>query len=117
VESSDISEQRAAIEDERRKTADLIDGLQRSYADIVAAAELTSTDDEHDPEGATIAYERAQVWALLRQARADLVSLDAALVRIEDGTTAVCAVCGGPIPIERLLALPQTQTCVSCATW
>jgi RNA polymerase-binding transcription factor DksA len=116
MEPSGVSEQRAAIDDERRRTAELIDGLQRSYADIVAAAELTSTDDEHDPEGATIAYERAQVWALLRQARADIVALDAALVRIDEGKIAVCAVCSGPIAVERLLALPQTQTCIRCAT-
>jgi DnaK suppressor protein len=116
MDLSGVSAQRAAVEDERRRTAVLIDGLQRSYADIVAAAELTSTDDEHDPEGATIGYERAQVWALMRQARADLVALDAALVRIDEGTIAVCSVCSGPIAVERLLALPQTQTCISCAT-
>jgi DnaK suppressor protein len=110
------SAQRAVIEDEQRRIAERIHGLQRSYVDVVAAAELTSTDDEHDPEGATIAYERAQVWALLQQARADLVALEVALVRIDEGTIAVCAVCGGPIAVERLLALPLTQTCISCAT-
>ena len=65
---------------------DQIADLERSFAGIVEAAELTSTDDEHDPEGATIAYERAQVSALLRQARDDLVALDGALDRIDDGT-------------------------------
>jgi DnaK suppressor protein len=110
-----VNAQRTAIEDERRTTIKRIDGLQRSYADIVEAADLTSTDDEHDPEGATIGYERAQVWALLQQARAGLVALDAALRRIDDGTIAVCAVCQGPITVERLLALPQTQKCITCA--
>ena len=108
--------QRAAVERQRRRTVERIEGLQRSYADIVEAAELTSTDDEHDPDGATIAYERAQVWALLRQAQADLVALDGALERIDNGTSAVCAVCAGTIAPERLLALPQTQTCIRCAT-
>ena len=60
---------RAAIAEERRRGGEQIDALQRGFNDIVEAAELTSTDDEHDPEGATIAYERAQVWSLLRQAR------------------------------------------------
>ena len=116
MDESGVSAQLAAIDEERRRTGERIDGLQRSHADIVAAAELTSTDDEHDPEGATIAYERAMVWALLRQARADLVALDAARGRIDAGTMAVCERCEGPIAVERLLALPQTRTCINCAT-
>ena len=40
--------------------------------------------------------------ALLRQARDDLVALDAALERIDDGTLQTCAVCGDPIAVERL---------------
>ncbi len=107
---------RAAIADERRRASEQIDALQRGFTDIVEAAELTSTDDEHDPEGATIAYERAQVWSLFRQARADLAALDDAVARVVDGTIAVCATCGGPIALERLLALPHTRTCISCAT-
>ena len=90
--------------------------LERSFAGIVDAAELTSTDDEHDPEGATIAYERAQVSALLRQARDDLVALDGALERIDDGTLQTCAVCGDPIAVERLFALPSARTCIRCAS-
>ena len=111
-----MTRQRAAVERERLRTIERIAGLERSYSNIVEAAKLTSTDDEHDPEGATIAYERAQVWALLRQARADLVALDDALERIDNGTSAVCTVCRGPIALERLLALPQTRTCIRCAT-
>jgi DnaK suppressor protein len=111
-----ITRLRGAVEVERRRTVERIDGLQRSYANIVEAAELTSTDDEHDPDGATIAYERAQVWALLRQAGADLVALDDSLERIDNGTSSVCAVCHGPIALERLLALPHARTCIRCAT-
>ena len=46
---------RTAWHDERVRLSRQIDELQRRFDDIVAAAELTSTDDEHDPEGATIA--------------------------------------------------------------
>ena len=99
-----------------RGRSDQIAGLERSFAGIVEAAELTSTDDEHDPEGATIAYERAQVSALLRQARDDLVALDDSLDRIVGGTVRTCAVCGGQIVLDRLLALPSTRSCIRCAT-
>jgi RNA polymerase-binding transcription factor DksA len=96
--------------------ANQIEALQRSFADIVEAAELTSTDDEHDPEGATIAYERALVSALLRRASDELAALDRARQRVDDGTIESCVVCGGPIGLSRLLALPSVRTCVSCAS-
>jgi DnaK suppressor protein len=106
---------RAAVELERQRVGRQVADLQISYAGIVEAAELTSTDDEHDPEGATIAYERAQVWALLRRAREDLVALDEAVERIDAGTFDTCVGCGGSIAIERLLALPGVRTCIECA--
>ncbi|MCU1394115.1 MAG: TraR/DksA family transcriptional regulator [Ilumatobacteraceae bacterium] len=92
-----------------------IASLTRSFDDIVAAAELTSTDDEHDPEGATVAFERAQVTALLRQAEADREALRITVDRIEDPAFGVCEHCAGFIGIERLLALPAATRCVACA--
>jgi RNA polymerase-binding transcription factor DksA len=100
---------------ERVRVSDQISSLQQSFNGIVDGTELTSNDDEHDPEGTTIAYERAQVSALLTQARDDLVALDAALDRLDDETIETCDVCGGPIAFERLLALPAVRTCVKCA--
>jgi DnaK suppressor protein len=116
VNETDKDALRAAIEAEHGRVAGQIANLERSFAGIVDAAELTSNDDEHDPEGTTIAYERAQVAALLAQAREDLVALDAAIDRVDDGTAETCVSCGGPIPLERLLALPGVVTCVQCAS-
>lgn len=90
--------------------------LARDLADIVASARDTSTDDEHDPEGATIAFERAQVSALLDQARDDLADLDDALARLRDGRYGTCERCGGEIAAERLDARPAARTCIRCAT-
>lgn len=115
MDAADTRRLRTAIEDERRRTSDQIDNLQHSFTGIVDSAELTSTDDEHDPEGATIAYERAQVSALLGQARHDLVALDAALDRLHHGDAPTCAGCRLEIPLDRLLALPGVLTCVRCA--
>lgn len=104
----------AAVAEARRRTADLLDGLQATYTDIVDAAEMSNNDDEHDPDGSTVAYERAQVWALMRQARADLAALDEADERLAAGTIDVCRACGGAIGIERLEALPHVTVCVRC---
>ena len=67
------------------------------------------------PEGATIAFEREQLAALLAQAEASLAAVDAAVAAREAGTYGVCAVCGGEIGAERLEARPAATTCVTCA--
>lgn len=115
---NDVDEDRllAAITVERGRVEDQIANLEQNFIGIIDAAELTSTDDEHDPEGTTIAYERAQASALLDQARKDLIALDATVDRIDDGTADTCAVCGGTIAVERLLALPEVSTCIDCAS-
>jgi len=92
-----------------------IEFLSATVATIVEGAELTSTDDEHDPEGATIAYERAQAIALLPDARFELKAIDAATSRLERGEPTVCQRCGPPLSLERLLAPPTTEMCVRCA--
>jgi len=107
---------RDTVEAEHRRIAEQIVDLRNSFAGIVDAAQLTSTDDEHDPEGATIAYERAQVSALLHQAQDDLAALDLALERVDNGTAQTCESCGGSIALERLLALPTTRQCIRCAS-
>jgi DnaK suppressor protein len=112
------AQRRAAEEligEERVRTVRLIDSLMRQWDGIVGASALTIHDDEHDPEGATIAFERAQVQAMLRRARVDLEDLDRAAKRIVAGEYRVCERCGDPISPDRLTARPATRTCISCA--
>ena len=99
----------------RAETLAQIDALTREFDEVVAASRSSNADDEHDPEGATIAFERQQVAALLDQARARLADVDAALARAEAGDYGRCASCGGQIAAERLAARPQARTCISCA--
>jgi DnaK suppressor protein len=101
--------------DERAAALAQIDALTRTFDDVVAASQSSNADDEHDPEGATIAFERQQVVALLATARQRLADVDAALARREAGGYGVCEACGGAIPPERLAARPAARTCISCA--
>jgi RNA polymerase-binding transcription factor DksA len=99
---------------------DLVDAqlasLTSAFDDIVAANEQANTDDEHDPEGTTIAFERSQVSSLARQARLDRDALRATLARVDDDPDfGVCDTCRGFIGVERLLALPATTRCIACA--
>jgi DnaK suppressor protein len=82
---------------------------------VVAASLDTNADDEHDPEGATIAFERSQIGALAAQAREHLAEVDRAVARLDDATYGTCERCGLPIPPERLEARPTARRCVTCA--
>ncbi len=106
---------RAVLLGERAGTVGQIAGLAREFDSIVESAELVATDDEHDPEGHTIAFERQQVAALLRDARLRLVEIDQAIDRLDSGTYGTCERCGRPVAAERLAARAATPTCVACA--
>jgi DnaK suppressor protein len=75
-----------------------------------------ATDDEHDPDGSTVAFERSKVSTMLNHSRARLAEVDAALERMDAGVYGKCESCDEPISIERLLARPVARLCISCAT-
>lgn len=99
---------------ERARTLDRIAGLERDLQRLFDAT-ADSPDDEHDPEGATIGFERAQVTALLAAAHARLAEIDALTERLAAGAVGTCERCAGPIGAERLEARPTATVCVSCA--
>ncbi len=99
----------------RANEVERITGLRREFAEVVEASKANIADDEHDPEGSTIAYERTQIGALIEQAERHLTEIDAALQRISDGGYGRCEVCGEAIPNERLRARPTARTCIAHA--
>jgi RNA polymerase-binding transcription factor DksA len=109
------SDTRVALEAERRVASDRVQTLRAEHDGLAGDAGEANGDDEHDPEGATLAYERARVAALLADAESHLSDLDRALAKVATGTYAVCERCSGPIARERLEALPATRTCFGCA--
>jgi DnaK suppressor protein len=100
---------------ERERAGQRVAALEREFAQLAEAASAGGTDDEHDPEGATLAFERQHTAALLEQARAQVAAVDAALERLAAGRYGVCDRCGQPIGEDRLAARPAALTCVRCA--
>ena len=107
---------RERLKAERRLTTERVARLSAEHAGFVEASLNSNADDEHDPEGATIAFERSQVETLARRLQQHLAEISAAEQRLADGTYGRCERCGAKIPDARLEARPAARTCVACAS-
>lgn len=107
---------RELLEADRQRAVERISALSRDFSAIVDEARLSATDDEHDPEGSTSAFERSQTSALLTAANEHLAEVDHALERLAEDSYGRCERCGEPIALERLLARPAVRMCITCAT-
>jgi RNA polymerase-binding transcription factor DksA len=105
-----------ALSAARARAATRVRELTEAFAGVVEASESANLDDEHDPEGSTVGFERAQIATLLEDARARLLEVDAARDRLRNDAYGMCEACGAPIPPARLEAQPATRRCVSCAS-
>lgn len=102
------------LERARDEVAGRVAEFEENVASIVRSRG-DDTDDEHDPDGTTLAWERALHAGTVDAARAHLAEIDAAIARLRAGWDGSCAVCGKPIAWERLAARPSAAGCVDCA--
>jgi len=110
-----VEEARIRLEAAREEMRARLAALTDDYDGVVAASRNSNADDEHDPEGATIAFERSQLGALVLQVREHLAEIEAALARVDTGTYGTCERCGDRIREDRLAARPVARTCLRCA--
>jgi hypothetical protein len=71
-----VSNHRTALERLRDEAEREIATLDADLRALFEASRADNADDEHDPEGATIAYERAQLTAVLTAARQQLAAVN-----------------------------------------
>ena len=76
---------REALLAEQARARERVAALEREFAGLAEAASSAGTDDEHDPEGATLAFERQHAAALLEAAREQVAAIDVALERLAEG--------------------------------
>lgn len=107
---------REVLEAERLRVLRRLALLTGDFEEVVAASLDSNADDEHDPEGHTIAFERSQVSALISRVEQHLAEVDGALAREAAGTYGTCVRCGGPVGAGRLEARPAAATCIGCAS-
>lgn len=58
---------------------------------------------------------KSVVEAALRKAEEKLNKLKLVLDKVNDADFGLCMRCGNPIPIGRILLIPQSRNCVRCA--
>lgn len=86
-------------------------GLGESLGEAIS--ELSAYDN-HPADIGTEVFERSKDFALRENAMIEVVAVDDALDKINNGTYGSCDVCGKEIAIERLEARPSTTVCRDC---
>jgi DnaK suppressor protein len=58
---------------------------------------------------------KSVIEAALRKSKEKLEKLNIALSNIDDNDFGICIKCHKPIPLGRILIMPQSLTCVNCS--
>ncbi len=104
---------RAQLLEERVELTGQATRLEDEANALVAEAEMGDVQfDDEGGEGDTMVVERERDLALSAQARQLIVDIDAALVRMQDGSYGYSVLSGRPIPRERLEAIPWADVLV-----
>ncbi len=104
-----LSDLRASLEQER---SDLRARL--AEMGLLSGGELSF--DQNFADSSQVTAERGEVEALAGNLRESLTDVEAALVKLDNGTFGVCEGCGQPIAPDRLEAKPAAKLCMECAS-
>jgi RNA polymerase-binding transcription factor DksA len=102
---------RKRLEEERGRLQEIREGILREGSGADAGGEL-STIDQHPGDLGSETFEHEKNLSVLEQVSDELLQIEAALHRLEQGTYGTCQACGRKIADERLEALPATRFCV-----
>jgi RNA polymerase-binding transcription factor DksA len=106
-DSAFLQSQRALLLEERSNLVGQAERLEDEAAELMEDLDPGDVQfDDESGEGDSLVVERERDLALSAQARQTVSDIDAALLRIKDGTYGYSVVSGRPIPKERLKAIP-----------
>ena len=84
-------------------------------SDEIAAANLSDVPVEDRAELGSDSFAKETTLGLAENESAQLEEIDAALLRIDEGTFGTCEECGQEIPKARLQMIPFARQCIECA--
>jgi len=104
---------RNRLHDERQRVVDAIDNIHNENpGSLSEEIEEPTFQDNHLGDIATATFDREMASSLEENSTKVLGEIDAALLRIDEGTYGTCERCGNPIDVERLEALPWATLCI-----
>ena len=115
IDDATIEKLRARLSAEFTAATAAISSSKASLESFLASRRDTEVDDEHDPEGSTLALQFTETTALLNNSRRHLDQAVVALGKIADGSYGTCELCDQQISAARLEARPAAAHCVRCA--
>jgi DnaK suppressor protein len=107
----DFDGARAALKEERQKLVRQLEELGASESGDLRS-DFEFGDGFADAGAATA--ERTEVLGLIETLKGQLVSVDQAFVKLDNGTYGFCDRCGRQIPSARLEARPASILCFDC---
>jgi RNA polymerase-binding transcription factor DksA len=105
--------QRQLLLEERAKLLGQAESLEGEAAALMENLDPGDVQfDDESGEGDSLVVERERDLALSAQARQMIADIDAALLRITDGSYGLSVISGRPIPKDRLRAIPWARELV-----
>ena len=93
--------------------------IQKTEKQVLDYSELTKPVEPENAIGRISRMDainnKSVTEAALRKAKEKLEKLQLALAKIDDPEFGICLKCKKPIPLGRILIMPQSQTCVKCS--
>jgi RNA polymerase-binding protein DksA len=102
------------LTEERERVTNAIHHLHESNSNSLEDETEEETYDNHLADSATATLNREIDYTLEENSGHVLSSIEAALLRIENGTFGTCVRCGKAIAEERLEAIPYATRCIDC---
>ncbi len=100
----------------RRRLAASVSDMQRDAFGEKGEppSELSDVPLEHLADRGTDSFTRDLMIGMIENKEAELVDIDRALEKIDEGTYGKCENCEADIPRKRLKALPFARLCIGC---
>jgi RNA polymerase-binding transcription factor DksA len=89
--------------------------LQHQLDDLSAAGDKSLSFDENFADSGQVAAEQGESRRLAASLSDQLVEVEHALAKFDDGTYGKCETCGQDIADPRLEAMPATRYCINHA--
>lgn len=110
----DLKRFQKLIEEEKHKVLEKLGMIEEEIAGLTSSSSGNQSYSNHMADIGSDVMDQEQAFMHASQGTDYLLSLEAALKRIEKGTYGVCEHCSDKIPLKRLEAFLAARLCVKC---